>query len=135
LDHIFKEDKQWGEEPTFKSQFDEVDDYTQRIILNNNTYFARQDGTTTEDIIDQCIYATHMSTTTKEHEGIISYDTFKLVSQKPLLLLRPLYLKPPSKVLRTSNYYAAALDGCPPTLYKRCLNIPLSTHDFLLVLC
>jgi hypothetical protein len=65
LDHTFKEDEQWGESPTLKSQFDEVGDYTQRVILHHNSYFERQDGNTTDDIIDQCIYATHMSTTTK----------------------------------------------------------------------
>jgi hypothetical protein len=64
LDHIFKEDEQWGEAPTFKTQFDEVGDYTHRVILHHNTYFERQDGTTNNDIIDQCIYATNMSTST-----------------------------------------------------------------------
>jgi hypothetical protein len=77
LDHIVKEDEQWGEAPTFKSQFDEVGNYTQRDILHHNTYFECQDGTTTEDVIDQCIYATHMSDTTTEHEGIVFYDTFQ----------------------------------------------------------
>jgi hypothetical protein len=60
LDHTFKEDEQWGEAPTFKSQFDEIGDYTQRVILHHNTYFERQDGTTADDVINQCIYATHM---------------------------------------------------------------------------
>jgi hypothetical protein len=52
LDHIFKEDEQWGEAPTFKPQFDEVGDYTQRIVFHHNTYFENQDGTTTDDVID-----------------------------------------------------------------------------------
>jgi hypothetical protein len=52
LDHIFKDDEQWGEAPTFKSQFNEVGDYTQRVLLHHNTYFERQDGTNTDDIID-----------------------------------------------------------------------------------
>jgi hypothetical protein len=39
LDHIIKEDEQWGDAPTFKSQFDEVGDYTQRVILHHDTYF------------------------------------------------------------------------------------------------
>jgi hypothetical protein len=77
LDHFFKEDEQWGEAPTFKSQFDEVGDYTQRIILHHYTYFERQNGTTTEDV-DRCIYATHMSTTSIEHKGTIFYDTFQI---------------------------------------------------------
>jgi hypothetical protein len=45
--------------------------------LHHITYFKRQDGTSTEDVINQCIYATHMSNTTTEHEGIIFYDTFQ----------------------------------------------------------
>jgi hypothetical protein len=77
LDHIFKVDEQWGEAPTFKSQFNEVGNYTQRVILHHNTYFKRQDGSTTDNIIDQCIYATHMLTTTEEHEGNIFYDAFQ----------------------------------------------------------
>jgi hypothetical protein len=54
--HEFREDEQWGEAPTFKSQFDEVGDYKQCVILHHNTYFERQDGTTTDDVINQCIY-------------------------------------------------------------------------------
>jgi hypothetical protein len=34
LDHIFKDNEQWGETPTFKSQFNEVSDYTQRAITH-----------------------------------------------------------------------------------------------------
>jgi hypothetical protein len=77
LDHTFKADEQWGEVPTFKSQFDDVSNYTQRLILHHNTYFGRQNGTTTNDVIDQCIYATHMSKPTIEHEGILFYDVFQ----------------------------------------------------------
>jgi hypothetical protein len=76
LDHVFKEDERWGEAPTFNSQFDEVGYYEQRVILHHNTYFERQDGTTTDDVIDQCIYATHISTSTTEREGTIFYDKF-----------------------------------------------------------
>jgi hypothetical protein len=39
LDHTFTDDEQWGEAPTYNSQFDDVGDYTQRIILHHNTYF------------------------------------------------------------------------------------------------
>ena len=74
LDHTFKEDEQWGETPTYKSQFDEVGDYTQRVILHHNMYFERQDGNTTANVIDQCIYATHASTTITDQEGNTFYD-------------------------------------------------------------
>jgi hypothetical protein len=73
LDHVFKQDEQWGEAPSFNSQFG---DYKQRVILHHNTYFKHQDGTTSDYIIDQCIYATHMSNSITEHEGIIFYNTF-----------------------------------------------------------
>jgi hypothetical protein len=77
LDHIFKEDEQWGEAPTFKSQFNDISDYTQRVILHHHTYFKRTCGITTDDIIHQCIYATHMSNSTIEHEVNIFYDAFQ----------------------------------------------------------
>jgi hypothetical protein len=77
LDHEFREDEQWGEAPTFKSQFNEVGDYNQRVVLHHNTYVERQDSTTTDDIIEQRFYATHMSTPTSEHEGIMFYDMFQ----------------------------------------------------------
>jgi hypothetical protein len=55
----------------------QFDWYKNDVNDKSNTYFERQDGTTTEDVIDQCIYATHMSTNTTEHKGIIFYDTFQ----------------------------------------------------------
>jgi hypothetical protein len=70
LDHEFKEEEQWGEAPTINTQFDEVSDYKLHIILHHTFYFQHQDGTTTDDTIDQCIYATDMSSPIKEHEGI-----------------------------------------------------------------
>jgi hypothetical protein len=77
LDHEFKEDEQWGEAPTINTQFDEVSDYKQCIILHHNSYFECQDGTTTDDTIDQCIYAPHMSSATMEHEGNLFYDVLQ----------------------------------------------------------
>jgi hypothetical protein len=64
LDHEFKEDEQWAEAPTINTQFDEVGDYKHRVVLHHNSYFECQDCTTANDIIDQCIYATHMSSST-----------------------------------------------------------------------
>jgi hypothetical protein len=77
LDHEFKEDEQWGEAPTINTQFDEVGDYKERIIIHHHSYFERQDGTTTDDIINQCIYAIHMSSSTTKHEGTLFYDTLQ----------------------------------------------------------
>jgi hypothetical protein len=135
LDHIFKADEQWGESPTFKSQFNEVGDYTQCVILHHNTYFAHQDGTTTVDIIDQCIYATHMFTTTTEHEGNIFYDTFQHESAEAPAPAQAIIPKTTVKCSPDFQLLRPSLDGCPLTSYKRRLNIPLSTHDFLPVLC
>jgi hypothetical protein len=77
LDHIFKVDEQWGEAPTLKSQFNGIWQLHKRVILHHNTYFESQDGTTTDDEFDQCIYATHMFNTIKEFEGNIYYDAFQ----------------------------------------------------------
>jgi hypothetical protein len=118
-----KEDEQWGEAPTFKSLFDEVGDYTQRIILHNNTYFERQ------DVMDQCIYATHMSNTITEHEGFVFYVMFQTDIEEAPTYTQAIIL------ITAIKHYTPFLDGCPLTLYKRRLNIPHSTHDFLLVLC
>jgi wobble nucleotide-excising tRNase len=77
FDHVFKQDEQWGEALSFNSQFDEVGDCKQRVVLHHNTYFEQQDSTTADDVIDQCIYAAHMSNTITEHEGTIFYDAFQ----------------------------------------------------------
>jgi hypothetical protein len=78
LDHELKENEKWGDTPTINTQFDEVGDYKQRIILHHTSYFQCQDGTTMDDIIDQCIYATHTSSPTTEHEGILFYDALQI---------------------------------------------------------
>jgi hypothetical protein len=59
LDHEFKEDEQWGDPPTIPSSFDDIGDYKQRVALQHHSYFQRQDGNSTDDVIDQCIFATH----------------------------------------------------------------------------
>jgi hypothetical protein len=135
LDHIFKMDEQWGEAPTLKSQFNEVGDYTQRAILHHNTYCECQDGTTTDDIIDQCIYATHMFTTTTEHEGNIFYDAFQheiAEAPTPAQATMPkitVKRSPDFQLLRPFFGWMSA------DIIQKTLNIPLSTHDFLPVLC
>jgi hypothetical protein len=76
LDHAFKEDEQWGESPTINSQFDDVDKYALYYIIIP-TSNVNQDGTTMDNIIDQCIYGTHMSSSTTEHEGTLFYDALQ----------------------------------------------------------
>jgi hypothetical protein len=135
LDHTFKEDEQWGEAPTFKSQFDEIGDSTQRVILHHNTYFDRQDGTITDYIIDQCICATHMFTTIKDQDSNISYNAYQHAIAEAPNSTQVITPKTTVNVLRISNSYSPSLDGCLPTSYKRHLNIPPSMRDFLLVPC
>jgi hypothetical protein len=55
LDHDFKEYEQWEEVPELDSSFDEVGDYKHRVIVQNLTYFQRQDGGLIDDVIDQCV--------------------------------------------------------------------------------
>jgi hypothetical protein len=61
LDHKFKEDEQWRYPPTIPSSFDDVGDYKQCVALQHHSYFHRQDGTSTNGVIDWCIFATHSS--------------------------------------------------------------------------
>jgi hypothetical protein len=59
LDHEFKEDEQWGDTPIFPSSLDDVGDYKYRVALQNHSYFQRQDGNSTDDIINQCSFSSH----------------------------------------------------------------------------
>jgi hypothetical protein len=77
LDHEFIEYEQWGDPPTFNTTFDEVGYFQQRVALQHLSYFQRQDGTSIADVIDHCIFCTHLYHTETEHEDTIFYDTFK----------------------------------------------------------
>jgi hypothetical protein len=50
---------------------------TSAITRNHNTYFERQDGNTTDAVIDQCIYATQMSPIIPDPEGNTFYDAYQ----------------------------------------------------------
>jgi hypothetical protein len=77
LDHEFKEDEQWGDPPTIPSSFNEVGEYKHRVALQHHSYFQRQDGNSTDDIIDQCIFVTHSSPSTYEFDNTLFYDTYE----------------------------------------------------------
>jgi hypothetical protein len=79
LGHTFKEDEKWGEALPSNHNLTRsvIAHNTQRVILHHNTYFERQDGTTTDDVIDQCIYATYTSTTIDDREGNIFYNAYQ----------------------------------------------------------
>jgi hypothetical protein len=135
LDHTYKEDEQWGETPTYKSQFDEIGDYTQRVILHHNMYFKRHDGNTTADVIDQCIYATHKSNTIADQEGNTFYDAHQRdITEAPTST----QVTTPKTTVKSSPDFQLlrpSLVGYLQTLFKRRLSILPSTHDFLLVPC
>jgi hypothetical protein len=59
LNHEFKEDESWGNSPTIPSSCDEVGDFKQRVSLKHQSYFARLDGYSHDDVINQCIFDTH----------------------------------------------------------------------------
>jgi hypothetical protein len=77
LDHEFKEDEQWGDSPTIPSSFNEVGEYKHRVALQHHSYFQRQDGSSTDDIIDQCNFVTHSSPSTYEFDRTLYYDTYE----------------------------------------------------------
>jgi hypothetical protein len=74
LDHEFKKDEQWGDSPTIPSSFNDVGDYKYRVALQHHSYFQRQDGTSTDDVIDQCIFTSHSFPSTYEFDNILLYD-------------------------------------------------------------
>jgi hypothetical protein len=76
LDHEFKEDEQWGEIPTIPSQFYEVGDYTWRISLKHQFYFKPQDGDYNYEVINQCIIATHTTSSVYEYDGTIFFNAY-----------------------------------------------------------
>jgi hypothetical protein len=53
VDQEFKEDEQWGDTPSIPSSFDDVGDYKNRVALQHQSYFQRQDGDSIDDIINQ----------------------------------------------------------------------------------
>jgi hypothetical protein len=77
LDHEFKEDEQWGDPSTIPSSFNDVGGYKHRVVLQHFSYFQRQDGDSTDDVIDQCIYATHSSPSIYEFDNTLFYDTYE----------------------------------------------------------
>jgi hypothetical protein len=74
LDHEFKENESWGDPHVIPSSFTDVGDYKHRVALQHHSYFQRQDRDSADDIIDQCIFATH-SSTTYEFDNTLFYDT------------------------------------------------------------
>jgi hypothetical protein len=68
LDHEFTEHDHWGDPPIIPSSLNDVGDYTHRVALQHHSYFQRQDGDSPDDVIDQCIFATHPLPTTYEYE-------------------------------------------------------------------
>jgi hypothetical protein len=74
LDHEFKEDESWGDPPTIPSSFDEIGDYKQCGSSKHQSYFEHQDGDTHNDVLIQCIFATHTTPSVQEYDNSIYYD-------------------------------------------------------------
>jgi hypothetical protein len=73
----FKEDEQWGDPSTIPSSFNEVGEYKHCVALHHHSYFQHQDGTSADDVIDQCIFITHSSPSTYEFNNTLFYDTYQ----------------------------------------------------------
>jgi hypothetical protein len=78
LNHEFKEDEQWGDPSTIASSFNEVGEYNHHVALQHHSYFQCQDGNSTDDVIDQCIFVTHSSPSTYEFDNTLFYDTYEM---------------------------------------------------------
>jgi hypothetical protein len=89
LDYEFKEDEQWGDPPTIPSSVDDK----HRIALQNHSYFRCQDGNSTNDVINQCIFAIHSSSSAYEFDNTTFYDAYDTETWMPLHRHRPLPLK------------------------------------------
>jgi hypothetical protein len=78
LDHEVKEDESGGESPTIPSSFDEVGDFKQLVSLKHQSYFTCQDGYSHNDVIKQCIFATHTTPSVYEYDNTVYYDACEI---------------------------------------------------------
>jgi hypothetical protein len=68
LDHQYHDSSEWGDDAAsahgtlYNSRYDEFGKYRQRVHVNHLPYFSRQDGTTLDDNIDQCVLTALHST-------------------------------------------------------------------------
>jgi hypothetical protein len=62
---------------TICSSFNDVGEYKHRVALQHHSHFQRQDGISTDDVIDPCIFVTHSSPSTYEFDDTLFYDTYK----------------------------------------------------------
>jgi hypothetical protein len=95
VDHEFKEDEQWGDPPTIPSSFDEIMSLkkmsngeipllfqallmtlviTNIVLPQQHSYFQHQDSNSTDDVIDQCVFASHSSPSAYESDNIVFYN-------------------------------------------------------------
>jgi hypothetical protein len=77
LDHEFKEDEKWGDPSTIPSSFNDVAGYKHCVALQHHSYFWRQEGESTDDVVDQCIFASHSSPSIYEFDYTLFNDTYK----------------------------------------------------------
>jgi hypothetical protein len=94
LDHQYHDSSVWGDDAAsvhgtlHNSRYDEFGQYRQRVLVNHLSYFSRQDGTTLDDNIDQCVLTEHQSTLDPSVEcdaHILSKKDPDFVQLRPLL--------------------------------------------------
>jgi hypothetical protein len=135
LDHEFKEDEQWGDLSTIPSSFNEVGEYKHRVALQHHSHFQRQDGNSTDDIIDQCIFVTHSSPSTYEFDNTLFYDTYDteiLDAPTSSQILTPKHTINRESISRN---YGPCLVGFLLVSFKKPSNIRHNMHVFQLLLC
>jgi hypothetical protein len=111
LDHKFKDDEQCGDLPTIPSSFNEVGEYKYRVVLQHHSYFKRQEGNSTDDVIDQCIFTTHSSPSTYEFNNTLFYDTYDMEILDALRHRKFSLLNIPLNVNQVSRNYGPYLVG------------------------
>jgi hypothetical protein len=68
LDHQYQDSSEWGDTSLSSAgtlnnaRYVEFWQYCQRVLVNNLSYFSRQDGTALDDHFDQCVLIAHQST-------------------------------------------------------------------------
>jgi hypothetical protein len=93
LDHQYHDSSEWGDTSVSSTgtlnnaRYDEFGKYCQRVLVNHLSYFSRQDGTTVDDHIDQCVLTAHLFTTNPS----VDYSSHTLCKKDPdFIQLSPL---------------------------------------------
>jgi hypothetical protein len=130
LDNQYHDTSEWGDTSLSSSgtlnnaRYDEFGQYCQRVLVNHLSYFSRQDGTTLDDNIDQCVLNAHQSTP----DPSVDCSSHTIRTKDPdFIYLRPLFgwLSPDliKKTFMHTTQYARLPTG---TNFEACLQITQS---------